>query len=97
MINFRFSLTNPWWNRFQSVYWTAGGTPIKHKFWELQIMKSDDIISVDMRISTRCDHAGLDLWLGLLGYSINFNFYDNRHWNDKESRYMVYSEENGYH
>ncbi len=97
MINLRLSLTNPWWNRFETVYFRANNTPFKHKFYELQVMKSDDIVSFDLRITTRCDHAGIDLWLGLFGYSINLNFYDNRHWNSKEGRWMFYTEENGNH
>lgn len=84
MINLKASLINPWWNRFETVYSRAGTTPLKHKFWEAQIIKSDDIVSFDLRITTRCDHAGIDLWLGLFGYSVNLNIYDNRHWNTEE-------------
>jgi hypothetical protein len=96
MINFKFGITNPWWDRFKTIYNTAGDTPFKHKFWEVQVIESDDIIMFDLRITTRCDHAGTDLWLGLLGYSINLNFYDNRHWNHEASRYYQYDEENGW-
>jgi hypothetical protein len=35
--------------------------------------------------------------LGVLGYSFLFNFYDNRHWNSEEGRWMIYSEEEGEH
>jgi len=35
--------------------------------------------------------------IGLLGYSLNFNFYDNRHWNTTEGRWMRYNEELGEH
>lgn len=87
MINIRFSLTNPWSNKFETVYFSSGKTPIKNKFWEIQIMKTDDIVAFDFRVSARTDHAGLDLWLGLLGYSINLNFYDNRHWDFEENGY----------
>lgn len=97
MINFRLSLTNPFTDRFENLYCTAGGTPFKNKFWEVQLMKSDDIVAVDLRITTRCDHAGIDLWLGLFGYAVNFNFYDNRHWNHAEGRYYIYSENLGEH
>ncbi len=81
MINLRFSIENPWWNRFESIYSAHGSTPLKNKFWELQTMKSDDIIAFDLRVTTQTDHAGLDLWVGLLGYAVNLKFYDNRHWN----------------
>jgi hypothetical protein len=38
--------------------------------------------------SFRQSHAGLDIELGLLGYCVRFNFYDNRHWNIAEGRWM---------
>jgi hypothetical protein len=80
MINFKFNLEIPWWNRFDSIKSWAGKTPFKNKFWEVQVMKSNDIVAVDLSITARTDHAGADLWLALLGYSVNFKFYDNRHW-----------------
>lgn len=93
MINFRFTITNPWWDRFASIKHWHGKTPFKHKCWELQLLKSDDIVAYDLRISARSDHAGLDLWLGLFGYSMNFIFYDNRHWNIEEGAWEVYNEQ----
>lgn len=80
MINLKFSLENPWWNRFDNIKSWTGKTPFKHKFWEAQVMRSDDIVAFDLRITTRTDHAGVDLWVGLLGYSVNLQFYDSRHW-----------------
>ncbi len=90
MINLRFSVENPWWDRFENIYAAHGATLFKHKFWEVQVMKSDDIIAVDLRITTRQDHAGIDLWLGLLGYAINLQIYDHRHWNHEEKRWEIY-------
>jgi hypothetical protein len=95
MINLKLSLTIPWWDRFENIYCCAGKTPIKHKFWEVQVLKSDDIATVDLRITTRCDHAGIDLWVGAFGYSVNLTLYDNRHWNHEENRYYVYHEDVG--
>jgi hypothetical protein len=90
MINIRFSLENPWWDRFDNIWCGHGKTPFKHKFWEIQVMKSDDIVAIDLRISTRTDHAGLDLWIGFLGYAINLNFYDHRHWNAEKNQWEIY-------
>lgn len=87
MIDIRFSLTNPWSNRFQSVYCKSGKTPIKHKFWEIQTMRTDELIAFEFRVSAMTDHAGANLWLGLLGYAINFQFYDNRHWDFEQNGY----------
>jgi len=90
MINIRYSLENPWWNRFANIKSWAGKTPFKNKFWEVQVMRSDDIVAFDLRITTRTDHAGVDLWLGLLGYAVNLQFYDNRHWNTETNDWNVY-------
>lgn len=80
MIDIKFCIENPWWNRFESIICWNGKIGLPNKYWELQILKSDDIIAFDLRISHRYDHAGIDLWLGLFGFAINFKVYDNRHW-----------------
>ena len=82
MINIKFGLSNPWWNRFESLWNKAGATPFEHKYWEIQIMKSDDIVTLDLRITARQSHAGVDIWLGLFGYAVNLQFYDSRHWGE---------------
>ena len=87
MINLRLSISIPWSERFKNLYAKVGKTPFKYKFWEFQILKSNDLITLDSRITTRQDHAGSNLELGLLGYEIHFTFYDNRHWNYKENRW----------
>ncbi len=92
MINLRFSLENPWWDRFANIWWHSGKTPFENKFWEVQVMKSDDIVAFDLRITTRTDHAGAELWLGLLGYAVNFHFYDHRHWNSDTGKWQVHND-----
>lgn len=92
MFQLRFNIENPYWDRFESIRIWHGKTFFKHKFWECQILKSDDIFAFDLRINFRTDHAGLDLWLGLFGYSVNCMFYDHRHWNSEEQRYFVFDE-----
>ena len=92
MINLRLSISIPWLDRFESLYAKAGNTPFKYKFWEFQILKSNDLITLDSRITTRQDHAGLDLWIGLVGYAVNFVFYDSRHW-DYENKCWTITEE----
>lgn len=87
MINLKFELTNPFTDRFESLSAWSGKTPISNKFWELQTLKSDDVVSVSVQFTVRQDHAGLDIWLGLFGYSVNFVIYDNRHWNYEKEQY----------
>ena len=96
MIHLKCSIENPFWgDRFESIGWKAGGTPLKHKFWEIQVMKDTELIAVDFRFTTQCDHAGVELLLALFGYSINFHFYDNRHWNYEQGRYYIYGGDEG--
>lgn len=90
VINLRLSLTNPWWDRFANIRIWSGKTPWKTKFWEVQVMKSDDIVAFDFRLSAMTDHAGLDLWLGLLGYAVNLQFYDSRHWDSDRGDWVIY-------
>ena len=91
MINLKFNITNPWWNRFANIKCWAGKTPFENKFWEIQVMKSDDVVAFDLRISARTDHAGIDLWVGLIGYAVNLQFYDTRHWDTATEDWQVYS------
>lgn len=88
MIWLKFSIENPWWeDRWASLWNKAGSTPFKHKYWEVQVMKDTTLIAFDFRVNTRCDHAGVDLLLGLFGYTINAQVYDNRHWNYEEGKF----------
>jgi hypothetical protein len=96
MIYFGFNITNPWSRRWENA-WTYIANPFQHKYLELEVFKDNTILSFSFRLTTRQDHAGLVMDLGMLGYSFNFNFYDNRHWNSKEGRWMQYSEELGEH
>jgi hypothetical protein len=97
VISFNFNLSNPWSNRFKNLYSTFFATPFKHKFIELEVLEDTTILSFHFRWATRQSHAGLMIELGILGYSFLFNFYDNRHWNYNEGRWMRYSEELGEH
>jgi hypothetical protein len=85
MISLKFCVTNPWSDRFESLYSSAGKTLIKHKVWEFQILRTDELLAIDLRCNIRGDHAGLDIWSSLLSYSLNFKIYDSRHWNYESS------------
>lgn len=87
MMNITLSIIDPSSNRFKSIKAWSGKTFIAHKYWEVQVMQSTDIVALDFRVTTRQDHAGADLWLGLFGYAVNFTFYDNRHWNYETDQY----------
>ena len=97
MISFSFNIANPWSNKFKNIWSHTYDTPFKNKFLELELLEDTTIVSFMFRLSTRQSHSGLNMELGLLGYSFNFNFYDNRHWNYEANRYFKYDEENGTH
>ena len=80
MINLHFSLRAPWFKDYRNILLKDGKTPFKNKFWELQIDKDDVLFMLGFAIRQRCSHAGLSFEIGLLGYWLNFNFYDDRHW-----------------
>lgn len=93
MINFSFTLLNPWSKRWSNVWSRTYKTPFENKFLELELHKDTTIVSFTLHLSTRQSHGGLSMELGLLGYSFNFNFYDNRHWSYELDRYFNYGEE----
>lgn len=93
MINISFNLSNPWSSRWQNLWNGTCNTPFKNKHVELEVIKDTSIISVAFHLSTQCSHGGLRAELGILGYSLNFNFHDNRHWNHGENRYFIYDAE----
>ena len=98
MIYFNINIRNPsWWERFENIKCWMGGTPITNKFWEVQVIKNDNLLRIEFEVTTQQDHAGTRLELGLFGYEVHFTFYDNRHWNHEEHRWMIYSEEKGLH
>ena len=80
MISFNFNLRNQWSNRFSNLWNRSYKTPFKNKYIELEITKDFTLASFMFNWTLRQSHAGLDIELGLFGYCVHFNFYDNRHW-----------------
>lgn len=93
MIYFNFNLAIPFWgDRWANVYNKSGNTPWKHKFWEFQVMKDAVVARIEFGCRFRTDHAGVNVGLGLLGYAVEFSFYDSRHWDDETNTYKVYND-----
>ena len=85
MINLNFNIRNPWSKRFFIMKSWHGTAWIEHKYWEFNIYKTADIVGFHFDLGLRQDHAGLSISLDLLGHSVHFEFYDNRHWdNDRD-------------
>lgn len=97
MIYFNFNIRHPgWWERFNNIKCWAGETFVKYKYWEIQVIKNDNLLRVEFEWTIKQDHAGVNLELGLFGYEIHATIYDNRHWNTEENRWMIYND-NGEH
>lgn len=87
-----FNIRHPgWWERFKNVKWWSGETPFEHKFWEIQVIKNDNLFRIELAFTTKQDHAGVNLELGLFGYEIHFAFYDSRHWDNETNSWQVYN------
>ena len=91
MIYFNFNVRNPrWWERFANIKCWMGETPVKHKYWEVQIIKHRNLFRFEFEWSIRQDHAGINLELGLFGYEISFTVYDHRHWDTITNTWRQY-------
>ena len=91
MIYFNINIRNPMWgNRFANLFCRSGNTPWKHKYWEVEILKDSELFRIEFEFTTRQDHAGIGLELGLLGYKIDFRLYDSRHWDYETNSWQVY-------
>jgi hypothetical protein len=89
MIQLAVAITNPWSQRFRLIrswYGRAG----QHKAWEFTAYATNDIVRAELRWQIRCDHAGINLELGLLGFAVELAFCDSRHWNKIEGRWRSY-------
>ena len=91
MINFNFSITNPWSTRFSNLWCRSYATPFKNKFIELEIYKDTNVVSLAVQLNSRQDHSGLSIELGLVGYSFNCKFYDCRHWDYQTNKWAMYN------
>jgi hypothetical protein len=80
MISMDVTINNPYCKKFRNLWNKFYNTPFKNKFIELEVYNDSTIVVCSMRLTNRRDHAGLDIMLGLFGYCVHFNFYDNRHW-----------------
>lgn len=92
IINLRFELTNLFdrWEFFKPLG-SVSGLLFWHKAWELEhYYMSTMLVDLDISLTTRRDHAGLNITIGLLGYGIHFSIYDTRHWNYDLNQWVAY-------
>jgi hypothetical protein len=82
MINLDFTISNPFSDRFR-ILASKCKMLTKHKAVEANIYWEANIIKLSLVYSTRQDHAGLQIEVGLFGYDFELHFYDTRHWDYK--------------
>jgi len=89
MINLEFLLSNPFSNKFKTLFNKAGHIT-KHKWWELECYRDNRIVAFQFYARSRCDHAGIRVELSLLSYTIAGHIYDSRHWNYNTNKWEVH-------
>lgn len=89
MIYINFNIANPWSTFFKPGKVFAGKL-FKNKFWEIQLMRTSDVVCFRFELTTRQDHAGVQLEIGFLSFNVNFVVYDNRHWDHLGERWENY-------
>ena len=69
---------------------------IKEKYWELEALRECvywQWLAIHFSINRKCDHAGLRLFVEIIGLSLEIKIYDCRHWNYKKDAWYVDGEE----
>jgi hypothetical protein len=88
MIYINLTIRNPWSDRFKIINaWS--GQLLKHKAWEVEIYRSDTIAEFESKLTVREDHAGITVGLGLFSYTLRAQFYDTRHWDYAEKKWVA--------
>jgi hypothetical protein len=79
MINFNFTVVNPWGSRWDTL-WTKSRFLSTNKAVEFNGYRTGSLITVEFDLRFRTDHAGVRLLLGVFGYGAELHLYDTRHW-----------------
>ena len=93
MIYINCGLSNPWGSPFANLY-NKSGRLTAHKSWEVELLKGRQLIGFEVGYTMRQSHAGLTIELALLGYSVSFQIYDNRHWSTDTNDWEQYGNSN---
>jgi len=90
MINLKFAIEYPFTRiSFNHIFCRSWSTLLKYKHFEIELLQDcDHLLHFNFNWTTRCDHAGVKLELGLFGYELTFNLYDSRHWDYETNNYV---------
>lgn len=90
MIKLSLNIRLPFDIKFKNFWCKSWTTPFEHKFIELEVYTTNNVVGVNFDWTIRRDHAGIDIQLSLFGYCLHFNLYDNRHWDYKTNNWETY-------
>lgn len=94
MINLNLHIYNPWIKENFVNLFCRSGKITKNKAWEFEITKYTlTLFEVSLSLTTKQDHAGLQVSLGLFGFTVQLRIYDGRHWNYETNTWEVYEGE----
>jgi hypothetical protein len=62
--------------------------------FEIEVWQCEYLLHFNFDWTTRCDHAGVKLELGVFGYELMFHLYDSRHWDYHANTWAVNDQEN---
>lgn len=81
MLHLGLAIVNPWSKRFSTVKVFAGDTVFEDYFWEVEILRTNDVIGLGLGIvfGVKDQHNNVHISLALLGYSASFMFYNRNH------------------
>jgi hypothetical protein len=92
MIHLSFSLRDPFSDTHETLFY-KGNKLTKNKSCEFQVVRTNEIVGLELSITIEEDHAGLDFDFALFGYGVLFNFYDTRHWDYDKDEWETYPSE----
>lgn len=89
MININFLISNPYSNTWD-LLWGTNGLLTKFKAWEINLYRTNQIFEIYFLLNFNSDHAGLRANFSLFGYTLEYSFYDTRHWDYENNTWEVY-------
>jgi hypothetical protein len=71
-----------YWCRWWRIPRTA------HKNIELEFLRTENLVHVNLDINPWTDHGGFSLMMGVLHHEFQITFYDGRHWDRDSGQWM---------
>lgn len=94
MIYINLNIRNPWSSQFENLKNWAGQIT-EWKWWEVEILKTENFFRFEFQYTIRQDHAGVGLEIGFLGWEFHAGIHDGRHWDYEKNCYYNYNKEGG--